>query len=61
MARVEVGSWWKLGASAADLDRDTEACVKQLGAAHRPEKGDRFVTLALRSCLREAGWYPVGQ
>jgi hypothetical protein len=60
LARVDVASWWKLGGSAADLDRAIEACVGDLGAAHRPEPGARIVTAGMRACLRARGWYAFG-
>ena len=60
LARVETGSWWKLGGSPAGLDRSIADCVDTLGPAHRPEPGATVVTAGLRACLREAGWYPLG-
>ena len=61
LARVEVASWWKLGGSPAGLERAIEACVAKLGEAHRPDPGARIVTAGMRTCLREAGWYPFGK
>lgn len=60
LSKIKVDSWWKLGASAADLDRGIAACVGKLGAAHKPEPGGKIVTAGLRACLRESGWFAVG-
>lgn len=60
LAKIKVDSWWKLGASAADLDRGIDACVAQLGSAHTPEPGGKIVTAGLRACLRKSGWFAVG-
>lgn len=57
---IAVRSWWKLGASAADLDTDIETCVAALGAAHRPIPGTGQVTVGLDACLRERGWRGMG-
>ena len=60
LARVEVGSWWKvLGGSPADLDRAIDTCVATLGPAYRPEPGATVVTEGLRACMRAAGWYSL--
>jgi hypothetical protein len=59
-AHVTVQSWWKLGGTAAGLDLAIDACVKELGAAHRPSPAATDVTVALRDCLRRAKWFPVG-
>jgi hypothetical protein len=60
LARFTVASWWKLGGSAADLDRAIAKCVGELGELHRPPKGAAVVTAGLRDCLRRDGWYAVG-
>lgn len=57
LPRVRVGSWWKLGGSAAGLDSSIAACVTKLGAPHQPDPGAIIVTVALRDCLRADGWY----
>ncbi len=61
MARVEVSSWWKLGGTAAGLDAAIAACSTELGEAHRPAPGSKIFTTAMRGCLRESGWRPVGE
>jgi hypothetical protein len=60
LSKVDVGSWWKLGGTTADLDHAIAACVTDLGEAHRPNPGATLVTVALRDCLRKAKWFPVG-
>lgn len=60
LPRVRVSSWWKLGGTAADLDRSIAACVAQLGEPHKPDANATVVTVALQSCLRQAGWYSFG-
>lgn len=54
--RFKVGAWWKLGGNGAGLRMDTEACVAQLGEAHRPDSQTLLATRALLSCLKEKGW-----
>jgi len=61
LAEVEVGSWWKLGGTPAELDRAIDACVAELGPAHRPVPNATVVTAGLRACLRKAGWFGVGR
>ena len=61
MARIGVASWWKLGGSAAGLDRAIDACVGELGPAHQPNPGATLVTAGLRACLYAAGWHSVGE
>ena len=60
LTKVSVASWWKLGGTTADLDRSIDACVGELGPAHRPAPNATEVTAALRACLRKAGWFAVG-
>jgi hypothetical protein len=60
MERVSVASWWKLGGTTAGLNRAIDACVAELGDAYRPDPVATEVTVALRGCLRKAGWYPFG-
>lgn len=60
LARVRIGSWWKLGGSAAALDADVATCVGELGNAHRPDPALTEVTAGLRACLRAAGWFSLG-
>jgi len=57
---IDVASWWRLGGSAADLDKATDRCVEELGEKHRPEPGSRAVTAAMYDCLRDVGWRPFG-
>lgn len=61
MAPVNVASWWKLGGTAAGLEKAINACVAELGDGHRPDPGARIVTVAMRACLRRAGWYGFGK
>lgn len=61
LSKVGVGSWWKLGGTAADLDRAIATCVDTLGEAHRPSPAATLVTVGLRDCLRSAKWFPVGK
>jgi hypothetical protein len=58
--KINVSSWWKLGGTAADLDRAVAACVDELGAAHKPNPGITEVTVALKDCLRAKKWIAVG-
>lgn len=54
---VRVGSWWKLGGSAAALDSSIATCTQKLGEPHRPAPNAQVVTLAMRDCLRGDGWF----
>ena len=58
--KINVSSWWKLGGTAADLDRAVAACVEELGAAHEPNPAVTEVTVALKDCLRAKKWIAVG-
>lgn len=63
MASHSISSWWKRGGNGDDLKAAADACTAKLGEAHRlvtrPEGGN-YATGALLHCLREAGWYAVG-
>jgi hypothetical protein len=61
LEQISVASWWKLGANPADLDKAIDACVIKLGPAYRPGPGATVVTVALRDCLRQDGWFAVGK
>ena len=56
MAKTLIQSWWKVGAQAADLTADQDACVDMLGAAHRPDLQNRLYTHAMIDCLHAHGW-----
>jgi len=55
-----VDRWWKRGGNPDDLDRAIDACVALLGDEHRPNPAATDVTIALRDCLRAAGWRALG-
>ncbi len=61
LPRVRVSSWWKLGGSAAGLQKSVDTCIDKLGPPHRPDPGVIFVTAAMRDCLRSEGWYSYGE
>ena len=54
----KVSSWWKAGSGASSLDADTNACVAQLGEAHRPVQTQQTqtATRGLLLCMKEKGW-----
>jgi hypothetical protein len=52
----KVSSWWKTGSGADSLKADTEACVAQLGEAHRPNIQTQSATRGLLLCMKEKGW-----
>jgi hypothetical protein len=58
--RINVSSWWKLGGTAAELDRAMAACEQELGADHKASAGGTEVTVALKDCLRAKKWFAVG-
>jgi hypothetical protein len=51
-----VSSWWKMGAGRNALENDMDACVSQLGEAHKPNTKTQQVTRGLVVCLYEKGW-----
>ena len=56
---IVVESWFKLGATANELDAATERCVAKLGAAHRPEPKSHVVTGEMIDCLGDEGWHAL--
>ena len=54
----KVSSWWKAGSGASSLEADTNACVAQLGEAHRPVQTQQTqtATRGLLLCMKEKGW-----
>lgn len=54
--RFKISSWWKTGSSAQSLAADTDACVAQLGEAHRPDPQTQTVTRGLLLCMKGKGW-----
>jgi len=52
-----ISSWWKIGGSPQALKKDIDACVAELGEAHRPPADRRQATRGLLLCLRKQGWY----
>lgn len=57
LARFSVSSWWKLGASAAQLESAMAGCSAQLGPQHRPDGERRMLTRGMILCMRSAGWF----
>jgi hypothetical protein len=60
LARVAVGSWWKLGATPDQLAAAQAKCVEILGPAHHPAPDSNEVTRAMVDCLRGEGWRGFG-
>ncbi len=54
----KVSSWWKAGSGANGLEADTNACVAQLGEAHRPVQTQQTqtATRGLLLCMKAKGW-----
>jgi hypothetical protein len=52
----KVSSWWKFGSSASMLEAQTNACVAELGEAHKPNYETKEVTRGLVVCLYKKGW-----
>lgn len=52
----KVSSWWKAGSGASSLEADTDACVAQLGEAHRPDPQTQTATRGLLLCMKEKAW-----
>jgi len=58
MDTFKVSSWWKAGSGASSLEADTNACVAQLGEAHRPVQTQQTqkATRGLLLCMKAKGW-----
>ncbi len=58
MDTFKVSSWWKAGGGAGSLEADTNACVAQLGEAHRPVQTQQTqtATRGLLLCMKAKGW-----
>lgn len=52
-----ISSWWKIGGNPQALKQDINACVVELGDAHRPPADHRKATRGLLLCMRKQGWY----
>lgn len=51
-----INSWWKIGAGADALNASLDACVAQLGEAHKPNMQTQQFSKGLMICMREKGW-----
>ncbi len=51
-----ISSWWKMGSSAALLEKNINECVASLGEAHRPNNKTQQVTRGLVVCMHEKSW-----
>jgi len=51
-----VSSWWKMGSNPKSLEIDTNACVANLGEAHKPNPKTQQVTRGFVVCMFEKGW-----
>lgn len=56
-AKINVQSWWKAGAQAADFNNDANGCVATLGVEHTPDYAKRLYSYGLTQCLRDKGWH----
>jgi len=53
----KIGSWWKLGASADNLQNSIKTCVTAIGEMHQPVTHTNKVTRGLLLCMKEKGWH----
>lgn len=51
-----ISSWWKVGADREALAADTQACVAELGVAHKPNAVTQQVTRGFVVCMHDKGW-----
>lgn len=51
-----ISSWWKMGADREALAADTQVCVSELGAAHKPNAVTQQVTRGFVVCMHDKGW-----
>lgn len=56
MEKLQVNSWWRMGAGPEKLMADSEACIAELGEAHSPEANMSLVTRGLLGCMQKKGW-----
>ncbi len=59
--KLDIGSWWKMGASPNQLMADGERCVATLGDDHQPQKNMSLVTRGFVICMKEMGWYAIAK
>lgn len=52
----KINSWWKFGATPAQLKTDQNNCVASLGVAHQPDMATQTYTRGLIECLHKNGW-----
>lgn len=56
MEKLQVNSWWQMGAGPQKLISDSESCTAELGEGHSPEANMSLVTRGLLSCMQKKGW-----
>ena len=56
MEKLQVNSWWRVGAGPEKLMADSETCIAELGEAHSPEANMSLVTRGLLGCMQKKGW-----
>jgi hypothetical protein len=56
MEKLQVNSWWRIGAGPQKLMADSETCTAELGEGHSPEANMSLVTRGLLSCMQKKGW-----
>lgn len=56
-----VSSWWKMGAGREAMEANTNECVAQLGAAHKPDQKTQQVTRGFVVCMHGKGWKALRQ
>jgi len=56
MEKLQVNSWWRMGAGPQKLMADSESCTAELGEGHSPEANMSLVTRGLLSCMQKKGW-----
>jgi len=59
--KLNIGSWWKMGASPNQLMMDGERCVATLGDDHQPQNNMSLVTRGFVICMKEMGWYAIAK
>ena len=56
LARIQVSSWWKMGASAEQLIIEGQACLTELGDAYYANGNMSEVSLGVAFCMEDKGW-----
>ncbi|HCU89787.1 MAG TPA: hypothetical protein DGR97_07580 [Gammaproteobacteria bacterium] len=55
-----IASWWKIGDTANNLERDMAECAGRLGEINHSESGTALFSDGMTNCLKARGWRGIG-